>query len=123
MYQLEIDRERGLIRLTARGPILYREAARILDEHSRAILELAPRHRVKILVDTREIPVLTADVGALLVEYQRFAVARGVWRIAHVLSSEATRFQAVRLSRESGIDAVTRHFPDEAAAHAWLLSP
>jgi hypothetical protein len=79
--------------------------------------------RFRVLCDFTQAPTMAADVCAVFVKGQEFAVARGMERDAFVCSSSVLRLQFVRIARESGRSASlgpVQFFDSLAEGRAYL---
>ena len=94
---------------------------RSFDAELYGVLESLQGRNIRINADLRGLKPVAPQVAEILRRRQEHALECGTTKIAEVVDSEVLALQLKRIARESGSDHITRRFPSDIAARAWIL--
>lgn len=115
MYTIE-KRPSGFL-LTFGGFMMVEEMQKWYDESLQA-LKTAPSI-FGVIIDLRSLKPLPPEVQALMVKGQQAYKMRGMQRSCVILANELTKFQFMRLAKDSGIYTYERYIDAEATSN-WV---
>jgi hypothetical protein len=122
VFQVKVDRARGVAELVLEGAIREEEMRRFL-ERAREEVRLLMKEglEMRTYVDVRHFRPASPEAAAILREVQEVGLKGGVKRVAEVVHSELVALQLNRIANESGIARILRRFHDPDEAWHWLL--
>jgi hypothetical protein len=119
VYAIEFDEESGILTLTSGGLWDLAEVERYHKGLADVLGRLRPKYpNLRILSDTRDLPLVTQDVAAALSDFMNSEIMRPTGRTAVLVAKTLNKMQAERVAD----NPLVKVFFDEAEARAWLTT-
>lgn len=120
MFQIEVDRQHGIVDFILDGYIRVEEMQRFVTDLKGATDSLLGRD-IKIKADLRTFRPASPEAADMIRRVQEYGLRSGVVRVAELVESQIVALQLNRIARESRTDKILRRFWQESAARQWLI--
>ncbi len=120
MFQIEVDRQHGIVDFILDGYIRVEEMQRFVADLKGATDSLLGRD-IKIKADLRTFKPASPEAADMIRRVQEYGLRSGVVRVAELVESQIVALQLNRIARESRTDKILRRFWQESAARQWLI--
>ena len=119
MFQIEVDRQHGIVDFILDGYIRVEEMQRFVAELRGATDSLSGKD-IKIKADVRTFKPASPEAADMIRRVQEYGLRSGVVRVAELVESQIVALQLNRIARESHTDRILRRFWQESSARQWM---
>jgi len=120
VFQIEVDRQHGIVDFILDGYIRVEEMQRFVVELRVATDSLSGQD-IKIQADVRTFKPASPEAADMIRRVQEYGLRSGVVRVAELVESQIVALQLNRIARESQTDRILRRFWQESSARRWLI--
>jgi hypothetical protein len=120
VFQIEVDRQHGIVDFILDGYIRVEEMQRFVAELRGATDSLSGKD-IKIKADVRTFKPASPEAADMIRRVQEYGLRSGVVRVAELVESQIVALQLNRIARESHTDRILRRFWQESSARQWLI--